>query len=243
MSAAAAAAPVQPPWAVAAATALLAHGMFCALLLLWSRPAEVVVPEPVVLVNLPPADEPAPALSIPRLAVAPLPIRIPLPALDPVIDAPPVTAPLPRDPVTLPPHPPVEQPVQQAQEPAAESAPAPRQPADAPADRDASAADPKAQRQAADYFARLSAHLNRRKSYPPSAKKARQQGVVTVRFTVDRDGNVSEVSIKASSGHAILDQATLELLQRVAPLPRMPDSMQRDRITLSLPIDYSLRTS
>ena len=66
---------------------------------------------------------------------------------------------------------------------------------------------------------------------------------MTVRFTVDRNGNVSGVSIKRSSGHELLDTATLELLQRVAPLPRMPTSMQRDSVTLSLPIDYSLRTS
>lgn len=88
----------------------------------------------------------------------------------------------------------------------------------------------------------VAAHLQRKKSYPTEAKKARQQGVVTVRFTVARDGSVSAIGIKKSSGHELLDTATLELLRRVAPLPRMPDSMERDSVTLSLPIDYSLRT-
>ena len=103
--------------------------------------------------------------------------------------------------------------------------------------------DPKARQQEADYFALVSAHLNRRKQYPVEARKARQQGVVTVRFTVDRNGNVSNTSIKRGSGHDLLDRATLDLLLRVAPLPRMPASMQRESVTLSLPIDYSLRTS
>ena len=66
---------------------------------------------------------------------------------------------------------------------------------------------------------------------------------MTIRFTVDRTGAVSAAAIKRSSGHDTLDRATLDLLQRVAPLPRMPSSMQRDRITLALPIDYSLRTN
>lgn len=94
-----------------------------------------------------------------------------------------------------------------------------------------------------DYYALVSAHLNRKKRYPTEAKKARQQGVVTVRFTVHSDGSVSGGSIKSSSGHALLDQATLDLLQRVAPLPRFPKSMTKDSVTLALPIDYSLRTN
>jgi len=103
--------------------------------------------------------------------------------------------------------------------------------------------DRHAKRQEADYFALVSAHLNRRKVYPAEARQARQQGVVTVRFTVDRNGSVSNAAIKRGSGHEVLDRATLDLLQRVAPLPRMPASMARDSVTLSLPIDYSLRTS
>ena len=73
-------------------------------------------------------------------------------------------------------------------------------------------------------------------------QKARQQGVVTVRFTVHADGRISGSSIRTSSGHDLLDQATLDLMERVAPLPRFPRSMTRDRVTISLPIDYSLRT-
>ena len=58
-----------------------------------------------------------------------------------------------------------------------------------------------------------------------------------------RDGSVSGISIKRGSGHEVLDSATLALVQRVAPLPRMPASMVRDSVTLALPIDYSLKTN
>ena len=155
--------------------------------------------------------------------------------MTPPIEVPPVRAPMPQDPVTLPspaPPPPVRQ-----------AAPAPAAPVAAGPVAAAPGSDPRARAQEADYFSLISAHLNRKKRYPAEAKKAMQQGIVTVRFTVDRDGNVSGVSIKRTSGHALLDQATIELVQRVAPLPRMPASMKRDTITLSLPIDYSLKTS
>jgi protein TonB len=103
--------------------------------------------------------------------------------------------------------------------------------------------DPRAKRAEADYFSLIVAQLNRRKTYPAEAKKARQEGVVTVRFTVDREGNVSNVAIKRGSGFDILDTATLQLLARVGPLPRMPASMARESVSLALPIEYSLRTS
>lgn len=225
----------RPPWRIAGAAALTAHIVVGGLVLAWSRPAVLTAPEPVVLVELAPADVPVTAAPVPEPVVTPPPARIPPPVLERPFEAPMVDAPLPREVVTLPPPPP-PQPVEPSAETTAEARPVPEPVADA-------VMDPKTQRQTADYFARLSAHLNRRKSYPPSAKKARQQGVVTVRFTVDRDGNVSDASIKRSSGHEILDHATLELLQRVAPLPRFPDSLQRNHLTLSLPIDYSLRTS
>ncbi|GAB3739527.1 hypothetical protein GCM10028794_23290 [Silanimonas algicola] len=97
-------------------------------------------------------------------------------------------------------------------------------------------------RQERNYFAVISAHLNRRKTYPAEAKQARQQGVVVVRFRIDRDGHVLSADIRRGSGHALLDDATVELLRRVSPLPRIPRSIDRDELTLSLPIDYALTT-
>lgn len=235
-------------WGSAAGIAIAAHAAIAAAALLTVIPADPPVPEPVVLVELPPEAAPAaPAEAEPveqQQAVQPLTPQTPTPP----IDIPPVRAPLPQDPVVLPPPAP-PQPQRQVESLPA-PAPAPSQPAAAAvrtpvvaaAPSTGGGADPAAKKQEADYFSMLSAHLNRRKSYPAEARKARQQGIVTVRFTVDRNGNVSGAGIKASSGHAVLDDATLALLQRVAPLPKFPASMQKDSVTLSLPIAYSLRT-
>jgi protein TonB len=235
-------------WGSAALAAIAVHAAVAAVALLAVIPADPPVPEPVVLVELPP--EAAPAVQsmaepVEQQQSEPLTPQVPTPP----IEVPPVRAPLPQDPVVLPPPTPPQPQRQVESRPApapvsspVAAAPAVRTVVAAAAPSTGAGSDPRAKKQEADYFSMLSAHLNKRKSYPAEARKARQQGVVTVRFTVDRNGNVSGAGIKASSGHAVLDDATLTLLQRVAPLPKFPASMQKDSVTLSLPIAYSLRT-
>jgi protein TonB len=187
-----------------------------------------------MLVELPPLALPAPQVAAaeqPQLQPQAQPRVSALPA--PPVAVPVVRAPLPANPVTLPP--PAAEPVRAAPAPAPVAAPAPA--------ASAGPGDPRARKAELDYFSLVSAHLNRRKSYPPEAKRAREEGVVTVRFTVDRDGNVSGAAIRRSSGHDLLDAATLDLLRRVAPLPKMPPTMPRDSVTISLPIEYALKTS
>lgn len=247
MTAAALAPDERKRWGVAGGVALAMHLGLAALAIVAVRPQQAPTPEPVVLVDLPPEAAPAPAPQTETQQIEPQPNYVPTPQLTPRIDIPPVSAPLPRDPVTLPPPPPpvpAHRTESAAPKPAA-AAPAPLAVAATGAGTGTSATpgnDPKAKQREADYFALVSAHLNRRKQYPREAKQARQQGVVTVRFTVDRNGNVSATSIKRSSGHDLLDQATLDLLVRVSPLPRIPSSMQRDSVTIAVPIEYSLKT-
>lgn len=226
-------------WRVASVVALFAHVGVAVLALTAARKSEPVRAEPVVLVELPllatqPQAVPPPVPVRPIAGAARPAVPVPL-AKTPPLAVPPARAPRPVNPV------PLSQPAQPAAQPAAAVMATPgASPATAPVS--VAAADPRARKQEVDYFALVGAHLNRRKVYPAEARQARQQGVVVVRFTVDRSGNVDGISVKRSSGHAILDAATLALVQRVAPLPRMPASMPRDRLTLSLPIDYSLRT-
>lgn len=243
----AASSPEAARWGGAAAAVFAAHAVAIALALTWARAPEVREPEPVVLLELPPLAA-AEAAGEPQSAADPVepavqPMRQPSP-----IDLPQPPVPLPQDAVRLPPPAPAPVAPRPVQQGVAAASPAPA-PAQAPARTQASEGqedapgDPaQAKRQQQDYYAKVMAHLARRKVYPSEAKKARQQGVVTVRFTVDRNGGISDASVRKSSGYELLDGVTLELLSRAAPLPRMPSSMRQDSVTLSLPIEYSLRT-
>lgn len=90
------------------------------------------------------------------------------------------------------------------------------------------------------YTARIAALLERQKRYPRQAQRLRQEGTVRVRFTVERSGAVVSPRIERSSGHALLDQAALELLRRVSPLPPLPPELGA-RLDLVVPIAYQLR--
>lgn len=243
-------------WVPGAGVVTLAHFAVIAAIA-WLSVGKPPVPavEPVLLIELPPlgtAEEtPSPAPAQPTFQAP----AAPQPPARQRVSAPTVAAPLPREFVAVPPssepasaspaRPPLPAPAAAQTSPVpARSTPPQAAPAAASAGTSINDGDnPRAKQQEADYFALLSAHLNKRKRYPTEAKKARQQGIVTVRFTVHADGSVTGGTIRKSSGHTLLDTATLELLARVSPLPKFPRSMTKPSVTLSLPIDYSLQTS
>ncbi|NBC37017.1 TonB family protein [Novosphingobium sp. FSY-8] len=249
MSAALASDPVPTRWGGALGMAAAGHAVALAGVLWLGYHAAPKPEEPAILVELPPLP-PAMAQAVAQ-AQAVAPQTPPDQPESTPVEAPRIAMPLPADAVTVPPKVAPQPQVQPAPQPApvAQPAPAPAPvpaPPAPPAVAQASVPspsigdDPRAQKAQANYYQQLMAYLARRKDYPAEARQARQQGVVTVRFTIDQNGNISGETIKRGSGFAVLDSATLALLRRVSPVPPIPRDMRRDSITLSLPIEYSL---
>lgn len=240
----------ETPWLAAIGIAAAAHAAAISAVLATTGEVAERLPEPIMVVELPGSAAP-PAAALAPAAAEPVeqPQDLPAPAT-PRVTAPVVDTPLPQERVALPPPQPVAraiaapapQPVPvarpQVSAPAARIAPAPQ--ASAATQGAGGPGNSEVQEAEADWYSLISAHLERNKRYPREAKAAEQQGTPMVRFAVDRRGRVSDVSIARSSGHALLDQATLDLLRRVSPLPAMPRSLGRDRVVISLPIEYSL---
>lgn len=84
-------------------------------------------------------------------------------------------------------------------------------------------------------------HLNRHKRYPPAARAKREQGVVYVRFAMDRRGRVLRANIERHSKYAPLDEEGLALLRRAQPLPMPPLELAGDPLELVVPVEFSLR--
>ena len=83
--------------------------------------------------------------------------------------------------------------------------------------------------------------LQRYKSYPSGARARNEQGVVTLSFTVDRDGHVLSRQIVTGSGHPDLDAEVLTMIERAQPLPAFPASMTQAQQDFTVPIRFSLR--
>lgn len=92
-----------------------------------------------------------------------------------------------------------------------------------------------------DYLARIQALLARQREYPRRARLRRMEGVVEVAFTIHPDGRLVDARVTGSSGHELLDHAARDLLARADPLPPFPEDMDRQPISLQLPIEYHLR--
>ncbi|BFM06451.1 energy transducer TonB [Halioxenophilus aromaticivorans] len=93
-----------------------------------------------------------------------------------------------------------------------------------------------------NYYSKLMAWLNRHKTYPKQAKKNKKQGVVTVRFTIARDGTILSKKLEKSSGVSELDNAALAMLDKASPVPKIPKKINKEKLTVVIPIEYSLIT-
>lgn len=133
-------------------------------------------------------------------------------------------------------------PVQPIQPRTAE-APSPQPPAPATTAPPARPAPPAVQASSApqEWRARLLAHLDRHKRYPAVAERQRQEGVVHIRFTMNREGRVLTSSVTRGSGRPMLDREALAMLQRAQPLPTPPADEPGDVIEIATHVDFFTR--
>ncbi|CAI2717101.1 Ferric siderophore transport system, periplasmic binding protein TonB [Nitrospina watsonii] len=78
------------------------------------------------------------------------------------------------------------------------------------------------------------------KFYPKMARMRRLEGQPVVKFTIERDGSLSQITINNSSNHEILDSAALKTIQNAAPFPGIPEILNEDRMVLEVPISFIL---
>jgi len=188
----------------------------------------LVPPPPEPHVQTPPLEPQAEPLSLPEPK---LPKLAPTPAPHPAVTLPAPQPPKPKPKVKRAEPPPLPQPQSAPLAPPAPSAPAatPQIPTNSsPAAR-------------ASWQAQLVAWLEKYRRYPRVAQEQRQQGVVHLRFTIDREGKVLASEINKSSGFELLDEEALTLIQRAQPVPAPPPEVAGNRIEQLVPVSFSLR--
>ena len=83
--------------------------------------------------------------------------------------------------------------------------------------------------------------LQRCKTYPSGARARNEQGVVTLAFTLNRDGRVVSSQIVTSSGYPDIDAEVFAMIKCAQPLPAFPASMTQAQQDFSAPFRFSLR--
>jgi len=152
-------------------------------------------------------------------------VYIPVPVMAEIV----LSTPPPPPPITVAPAPPtpVTAPITQVPPPEIGRATAPSPPPISAPDRKA-------------FAAKLFGHLNRYKRYPEVARARRTEGVVSVRFTMDRKGHVLSFDIAKTSGSPDLDREAQQLLKRAEPLPAIPIAFARETLELVVPVEFFL---
>lgn len=225
----------QSTWLGAGALVVAAHGGVLAAVLLAGMRLPVTPPEePVVLIELPPLAVPAPQVQQAQSVPQPVPQPVQPQSSAPLVEAPPVSAPLPREVVAA--QPPQPQPIRN---PAPQQSSAPPQAAPQ-STSDAPSSDPLAAQQETDYRSLVRGYVARNRFSPPKSRRAGLSGDIGVSFIVNRSGDITNVSVARSSGHALLDGEAVEFIRRLTSVPAFPRDLRRSQILLTITLRFAL---
>lgn len=85
------------------------------------------------------------------------------------------------------------------------------------------------------------AYLERHKRYPRQAQSLRQEGTVSLRFSIDRKGDILNARLEKGSDYSVLDNEGLAMLKRAGRVPPPPSEVKGDVIELVVPVRFFLR--
>jgi periplasmic protein TonB len=90
------------------------------------------------------------------------------------------------------------------------------------------------------YLNRFRQRVQETMSYPSSARRRGISGTVQLEVSIDVTGRVRDVEVSASSAHAVLDEAAVDAVRRMAPLP-FPVNVPPRPLRVRLPLVFELR--
>ncbi len=91
-----------------------------------------------------------------------------------------------------------------------------------------------------DFLRRMHMRIVECRDYPLNAVKLGLQGTTTVKINLLPDGQAESVRVRKSSGHHLLDDAALEAVHKILPLPPPPEAGNQ-MLEVSIPISFLLR--
>lgn len=94
------------------------------------------------------------------------------------------------------------------------------------------------------YARSLTAVVARQRRYPETAVRLSMQGTANVQLRLRQDGSLMEAPrLMTSSGHDILDDEALRMVEAAAPFAPFPESASRPDAGFVIPVVFSLRAA
>lgn len=90
------------------------------------------------------------------------------------------------------------------------------------------------------YLARFRQRIQEALVYPLAARRQGLSGTVELEVLMDLAGRIRGVQLVSSSSHSVLDEAALETVRGLAPLP-LPEYLPRRPLKIRLPVIFRLR--
>ncbi len=92
------------------------------------------------------------------------------------------------------------------------------------------------------YLGKLRSELMGRKKYPLAAQRMGVTGSVTVSFVVNSDSSFSNIVVKRSSGHQVLDGAAVATVTKLSGELQRPRELGKNILKTSVVLRYELNT-
>ena len=91
------------------------------------------------------------------------------------------------------------------------------------------------------YLTYLSAVIAEQQRYPKKSRRKNEEGVISVRVTINPTGELQSVHIISNSRYNRLNRESLAMVRRAAPFRPLPQVLADQPLTVILPIQFSLR--
>lgn len=92
----------------------------------------------------------------------------------------------------------------------------------------------------ADYAASVKSKIQAAKEFPQVSRRLGETGTATVNFTLASNGELTLVSISASSGFDRLDNSALDAVRNAAPFDPIPTEIDRESILMTITLVFGL---
>jgi len=92
----------------------------------------------------------------------------------------------------------------------------------------------------AQYRISLMSAARQFKRYPRAALDNNWQGRVEVRLAVAASGDIASLEVRKSTGHAVLDQQALEMIERAKHAAPIPPALRGREFVVDIPVIFSL---